>query len=199
MFLVEEIFIYVQDNVAYAPFLIFGLLVMAGINLPISEDVMLFISALLAKKNPDQAIPLFVGVYLGMYVSDLISYTLGWFLGPKLWKIRYLKKISGPKKVAKLGKFYQKNGLLTLLIGRFIPFGVRNALFITAGISKMNFAKFALFDLAAVTVSCSLYFSLYYTFGMDIIEYVKRGNIILFTLFAIVLVIYFYYRKTLKT
>ena len=199
MFLVEEIFIYIQDNVAYAPFLIFGLLVMAGINLPISEDAMLFISALLAKQNPDQAISLFLGTYLGIYVSDLISYTLGWFLGPKLWKIPYLKKISGPEKVAKLGKFYQKNGLLTLLVGRFIPFGVRNALFITAGISKMNFAKFALFDLTAVTVSCSLYFSLYYTFGMDIIEYVKRGNIILFTLFAIVLVIYFYYRKTLKT
>ena len=195
----EEILIYVQKNVAYAPFLIFGLLVMAGFNLPVSEDAMLFISALLANQNPERIVPLFLGVYLGAYVSDLISYALGWFLGPRLWKIRYLKRISDPKKVAKLRKFYQQNGFLTLLVGRFIPFGVRNALFITAGISKMNFAKFALFDLTAATLSCGLYFSLYYRFGTDVIEYVKKGNMILFTLFITTVLIYFYYRKAKKT
>ena len=41
--------------------------------------------------------------------------------------------------------FYKKYGALTLVIGRFIPFGVRNAIFLTSGISKMPFAKFFIF------------------------------------------------------
>ena len=42
---------YVQANVEWAPFIIFGLLVLAGFNIPVSEDMMLFISGVLAAKN----------------------------------------------------------------------------------------------------------------------------------------------------
>lgn len=192
----EEIFSYIQENVAYAPFITFGLLLLAGLNLPISEDAMLFISGLLADQNPEKLVPLFLGVYLGAYGSDLIAYALGRFLGPRLWDIKYFKKMVGPEKINKLGKFYQRNGLLTLLIGRFIPFGVRNALFVTAGFSKMNFTKFAVFDLIAASISCGSYFYLYYSFGTNVIEYVKKGNIIFFALFITILVIYFYRRQT---
>ena len=197
MAFMEELFIYVQQNVFYAPFIVFGLLLLAGLNLPISEDALLFISGLLAGQNPEKIVPLFLGVFLGAYTSDLITYGLGRFFGPKLWKIKYFKKMIGPEKVKKLGKFYQKNGLLTLLLGRFIPFGVRNALFITAGFSKMNFLKFAFIDLIAAGLTSSIYFSLYFWFGTDVVEYVKRGNIILFALLFIGIVIY-YYRKKIK-
>ena len=194
----EEIIIYIQENLVYAPFIVFGLLLLAGFNLPVSEDALLFACGLLARQNPDKIIPLFLGVYLGAYTSDLICYWLGRSFGPRLWKIGFFRRAIGPQKVEKVRKFYRKNGFLTLLLGRFIPFGVRNALFITAGLFKMNFIKFALFDFVAVTLTCSIYFTLYYTFGNDVITYIKKGNIIIFTIFLMLAVIYFYRKKIRK-
>ncbi|MCY4644169.1 MAG: DedA family protein [Bacteriovoracales bacterium] len=188
----EEILSYIQENVDYAPLMIFSLLLLAGLNFPVSEDAMLFISALLAAQYPQKVAPLFLGVFLGAYGSDLISYGLGKFLGPKLWKIRYFRKMVSQDRVEKLRVFYQKNAWLTLGIGRFIPFGVRNALFLTAGLSKMNFLKFAFIDLMAAILSCGTYFSLYYAFGNDVVAYVKKGNLVFFTLFLLAVSFYFY-------
>tara|TARA_B100000925_G_scaffold291479_1_gene279675 strand:+ start:1458 stop:2054 length:597 start_codon:yes stop_codon:yes gene_type:complete len=186
---------FIQENGANAHFIIFGLLLLAGFNIPVSEDGMLFISALIATKYPENFYLLFFGVYLGAYFSDLICYWLGRYLGPKIWNIKLFAKMVSPEKVDKLGGFYKKYGVFTLLFGRFIPFGVRNGLFLTAGLTKMNFLKFALTDLLACTISCTLFFNLYYKFGETVIEYVKKGNIIIFSIFITGIVIYLLKKK----
>ncbi|WP_290733066.1 DedA family protein [Halobacteriovorax sp. JY17] len=186
---------YIQANVAIAPYLIFGLLFLAGFNIPVSEDAMLFITALIAVKNPEYTYQLFAGVFLGAYISDLICYAfMGRYLGNKIFKSKFLSSIASPEKIEKVNNFYNKYGIMTLLIGRFIPFGVRNALFLTAGLGKMNAWKFAISDLIACTVSCVSFFILYYNFGETVIEYVKKGNIIIFS-FAIIAGIVFFIRK----
>ena len=63
-----------------------------------------------------------------------------------------------PESVDKVSHFYERFGIFTLIVGRFVPFGVRNALFLTAGLGRMGFMKFALSDLLAATISCSVYF-----------------------------------------
>lgn len=181
----EEILLYTQQHVQIAPFLIFGLLLLAGLNIPVSEDIMIFTSALLAVKNPEYLWPLFIGVYLGAYLSDLISYTLGRFLGPKLWEIKFFSKMVTKENVDKISSFYESYGVLTLILGRFIPFGVRNGLFLTAGLGKMNFLKFALSDLLAATISVSSFFYLYFHYGESVIDYVKKFNIVIFSIAAI--------------
>lgn len=189
--LIEQI----QQNVEFAPWIIFFALLFAGLNLPVSEDVMLFISALLAARNPEYATSLFIGVYAGAYFSDLISYTLGRFLGPKLWNIKFFAKMVSQEQVSKIHSFYDKYGVLTLILGRFIPFGVRNGLFLTAGLGRMNFIRFALSDLLACSISCSAFFALYYFMGETVIEYVKKGNIILFSIAIIAASFFFFKRK----
>lgn len=74
---IESLMHYIQSNVAYAPYLSFGLLCLAGFNIPVSEDGMIFINALLAAKHPQYTYQLFAGVFLGAYASDLICYALG--------------------------------------------------------------------------------------------------------------------------
>lgn len=191
----EEITQYIQDNLAYAPYITFGLLILSGLNIPISEDALLFICGVLARQNPGMLVPLFLGVYLGAYLSDMIAYLLGRFFWPTLWRFKYFRKIISPKRMTQLGKFYQRNGLLTLVLGRFIPFGVRNTLFITAGLSKMNFVKFALYDFFAVSLTSSFYFYLYYSLGTDVIEYIKKGHLILFGGLLLAIAIYFVRKK----
>ena len=192
----EQLLEIIQSNVQMAPFIIFGALLLAGFNIPVSEDAMLFISAILAANNPELMPQLFIGVFAGAYFSDLICYGLGRALGPKLWNIKFFANMVSKEKVETMSSFYDKYGPLTLIFGRFIPFGVRNGLFLTAGLSKMNFVKFALSDLLAATISCTTFFTLYYKYGKSVIEVVKRGNMIIFGI-AIVVVIAFLLKKKL--
>lgn len=194
----QDIIIYIQSHVETAPLIIFGLLCLAGFNIPVSEDLMLFISALLAAKHPDHLVPLFVGVYAGAYVSDVICYWLGRLLGPKLWEIKWFAGMVKKERVEAMHSFYEKYGVLTLILGRFIPFGVRNGLFLTAGLSKMHFIKFALSDLLAATISCSIFFYLYFTYGESMIEVIKKGNIVIFALAVIVVTVLVIKKKKKK-
>lgn len=187
---------YIQANVAIAPYLIFGLLFLAGFNIPVSEDAMLFISALIAVKNPEYTYQLFIAVFLGAYISDVICYAfMGRYLGSKIFKLKFFASVASPERIEKVNNFYNKYGILTLMLGRFIPFGVRNALFLTAGLGKMNAWKFAISDLIACSISCVAFFSLYYNFGETVIEYVKKGNVIIFSVAVIAGLVIFLKKK----
>lgn len=191
----EELIQIIQANIQYAPFIIFGTLLLAGLNIPVSEDAMLFIAAILASNHPEYLVQLFFGVYLGAYFSDLICYGLGRKVGPKLLKIKFFSSMAPLERVAKISAYYQKYGVITLIIGRFIPFGVRNALFLTAGLGKMNFTKFALSDWLACTISSVSFFSLYYYYGETVIDYIKQGNMVIFSLVLILLGVFWYKNK----
>ena len=191
----EELIQIIQANIQYAHFIIFGTLLLAGLNIPVSEDAMLFIAAILASSHPEYLIHLFLGVYLGAYFSDLIRYGLGRKVGPKLFKIKFFAGMAPPERVAKISAYYQKYGVMTLILGRFIPFGVRNALFLTAGLGKMNFTKFALSDLLACTISSVCFFNLYYYYGETVIDYIKQGNMVVFGLVLILVGIFWYKNK----
>ncbi len=186
----------INSNIVLAPYIIFGLLFLAGFNIPVSEDIMLFTSALLAVKNPDYLIPLFTAVFLGAYISDLICYGfMGRYLGPKLFKIKFFASMASPEKLEKVNFFFKKYGVLTLIFGRFIPFGFRNALFLSAGLGKMNAWKFALSDLLACTISCVTYFYIYYSFGELAVEYVKKSNYVIGALAVVGLIIFLINKK----
>ena len=195
----EELIQIIQANIQYAHFIIFGALLLAGFNIPVSEDAMLFISAILASSHPEYLMHLFIGVYLGAYFSDLICYGLGRKFGPRLLEIRFFANMVSPERITKISAYYEKYGVITLILGRFIPFGVRNALFLTAGLGKMNFIKFALSDLLACTISSVSFFSLYYFYGESVIAYIKQGNMLVFSLAFILLAVFWYRKKKLDS
>jgi membrane protein DedA with SNARE-associated domain len=194
----EDLIAIIQANIEFAPWIIFGVLLLAGFNIPVSEDGMIFISAILASSHPGTRLSFFLSVYAGAYFSDLICYWLGRLLGPKLFKIRIFANMASPKKIEKVSYYFERYGVLTLIIGRFIPFGVRNAMFLTAGLSKMDFMKFALADLLACTISVATYFYLYYQYGEAVIDSIKEANIIIFAIAILAVVGYFIYRRSQK-
>jgi membrane protein DedA with SNARE-associated domain len=194
----EDLIAIIQANIEFAHWIIFGVLLLAGFNIPVSEDGMIFISAILASSHPGTRLSFFLSVYAGAYFSDLICYWLGRLLGPKLFKIRIFANMASPKKIEKVSYYFERYGVLTLIIGRFIPFGVRNAMFLTAGLSKMDFMKFALADLLACTISVATYFYLYYQYGEAVIDSIKEANIIIFAIAILAVVGYFIYRRSQK-
>ena len=178
---------YLETHLATAPFAIFGLLILAGFFIPISEDLMILLGGLLAARHPEIMPSVFVAIVLGAYTSDVICYALmGRYLGSKLFQTAFFSRMLPPQKLEKIQLFYKRYGIPTLFFGRFIPFGVRNALFFSAGLSKMGVLKFMLTDFLACLLNALLYFTLYYQIGKSVLESVETAKQVLLALTLLV-------------
>ena len=178
---------YLETHLAMAPFVIFGLLLLAGFFLPVSEDLMTLCTALLAARHPELTGPVFVALFLGAYTSDIICYALmGRYLGNKLLHIPFFSRFISHQKLKQIQSFYNRYGIPTLFFGRFIPFGVRNALFFSAGLSKMNPIKFLITDFFACLFAITLYFTLYYNIGKSMLKSMDTAKLLLFGVVVVV-------------
>ncbi|NGX31669.1 MAG: Inner membrane protein [Chlamydiae bacterium] len=195
----ETIVQFIMEHSHMAHWYIFSLLMLAGFNLPISEDLLIILGGTIsATLNPENTAKIFICIFLGAYFSDWIVYWLGRIVGPKLQNVRPFKSIFKKNRLEKIQHFYKKYGFLTLLFGRFIPFGFRNALFMTAGMSKMHFLKFILADGIACLVSNSVLFYLSFTLGKNyeaLLGTLKIFNVFLFSLFALFIIGFIWYKK----
>jgi len=149
-----------------AHWIFFGMLLLAGLNVPLSEDIILLMGgAITSTCIPDHAPRMWIFLYLGCWFSAWEAYTIGRFLGPKLYDIRWFKHVINPERINRLHHYYEKFGILTFIAGRFIPGGVRNALFMSCGLGKMPFLRFIARDGFACLISTSTLFYIGYIAG----------------------------------
>lgn len=176
--------------------------ILAGLNIPISIDLLMIIGATLAATViPEHFFHIYFSLFIGCALSAWLAYWLGRTVGPKLARIPFFSKLISPKRMAKVRTFYQKRGAMALVIGRFIPFGVRNCLYMSSGMSRMPFLKFALCDGAACAFWSSLSFFLYYSLGKNIetlYSHVKWANFLIFALFSVTVIGIIWYKKKKK-
>ena len=178
----ESIITFFSSYFTYWPLVCFFALLLAGFNLPISEDVLIVMSALISYEDRSQLIPNYIGLYAGIYGSDIISYWMGRLIGNGALKVKFISKTLTPSRVEFLSKKLEKHGFLTFIVTRFIPFGMRNALFMTSGLTKLPFPKFLLFDGIAAIISSMTLYSLVLLIGESAKEGFKVVGIILFVL-----------------
>ncbi|MCH9634801.1 MAG: Inner membrane protein [Chlamydiae bacterium] len=183
----DTLLVLISTNAAQAHWWFFLLLILAGLNLPISEDLLIITSAVMAATViPQNLIKLFIFVFFGCYFSDWLSYWMGRSLTPWMKKRKFLAKLVDNKRIDKVNKFYSKYGVLTLIIGRFIPFGVRNFLFMSAGMGRMSFKKFMLVDGVACLLSNSTLFFLAFSLAEHypaLMSFLHKINITFFAVF----------------
>jgi membrane-associated protein len=171
------------DFAPYIPLIGFTLLILAGFNLPISEDLVFLISgALAAAYTPNRMFLVFAGCFAGAYVSDIVAYSIGRFGGRRLLSIPFIRKLMNEDKVLRMETYFERYGGKTLFFGRFIPFGVRNIIFMTAGFSKISFPKFLIIDIFPLSITSSILFYLGISLGenfRDIIPYMNRYKLVI--------------------
>ncbi len=96
-------------------------------------------------------------------LGDAVNYWLGKLAGPKVFSSesrRFLNK----KHLLKTQLFYEKHGGKTIILARFIPI-VRTFAPFVAGIGRMNYARFAAFNVAGGVFWVLLFALLGYGFG----------------------------------
>ena len=185
-----------------AHWLIFAAALLAGFSLPISIDLLILASAILAATAvPDNTLQLFLAIFLGSYLSASIAYWIGRLGGQKLLKINWFAKFLTPQRLKKIQNFYHKRGLITLILGRFIPFGIRNGLFMSIGISSFSFRKFLLWDLLAVFIWSTSCFYLFYKIGENyetLYSHLKTFQVLLLICLSVTLISLFWYKYRRK-
>ncbi len=191
------------DLAQYVHFISFGLLLLAGLNFPVSEDLTFIISASLAATVvPENTVPIFIGCFTGALLSDIIAYSIGRFGINRLRTLPMLKSLIRENRIEKITRYFDNYGFATLFFGRFFPFGVRNVLFMTAGMIRLKFYRFLIVDLFALCLTSTILFSLGYIFGKnyrDLIPYIEQYKTVLIVTFILVatliLVRYYFFRS----
>ncbi len=84
-----------------------------------------------------------VALVVAAITGNLFNYSLGRFLGPRLFRSSY--KILNPKHLQKTEAFYAKHGGKTIILTRFIPI-IRTYAPFVAGVGQMRLGLFSFYN-----------------------------------------------------
>ena len=204
MFDIKEL---LMGMLPYTQFISFSLLVLSGFSLPISEDIVFIISASIAATAvPENRYYIFLGCFLGAITGDTVAYCIGRYginriLNNKfLERIKFINREKTESRLRRMEEYFRRYGGKTIFFGRFIPFGARNAIFMTCGLIRMKFLKFIITDLAALACTSAILFTLGYSFGNKyeiIFPYLQRYKFFMLG-FVIVLIAVLLIRKKIR-
>lgn len=181
-----------------APTLIIAGAILAGVNLPISIDILLiFCVYAYATVSAKVGITLFISLMIGCIASSHLAYAIGRLLGPNLLKLRLFQWALPEKKLKKVESFYYKHGNWVYFAARFVPFGVRNVVFYSSGITKVPLWRFFLLDSLACLVWGTTFFTLFTSLSSNrevLISHLKWVNICLFVAFSVTVIGFICYK-----
>lgn len=128
-------------------------------------DSLLFaLGAVAAGDSSPLSFPLLVLVLCGAANSgDLVNYTLGCRIGPKVFS-REGSKLLNKKHLLEAQAFYDRHGRKTIILARFVPV-IRTFAPFVAGIGKMQFFRFASFSVLGGLIWVLSILSAGYWFG----------------------------------
>lgn len=198
----ESFIEWIVGHAEHAHWFILGAILLAGVNIPISADVLIVIAGFLAAQIvPEHLWHLYFSILVGCYFSAWIAYWFGRLLGQRFSRFRWFNRLLPQERMAKIQSYYQKHGLWTLILGRFIPFGVRNCIFMSSGMSRVSFLKFALWDLLACFIWVSVTFYCFFILGQNyhlLFHQLKIVNIVIFLAFSVTVIGFIWYKRRKK-
>jgi membrane-associated protein len=126
-------------------------------------DSLLFIAGALAATGGMDVHIVVVLLIIAAVLGDAVNYQIGAWLGPRIFKddnARYLKK----SHLEKAHAFYEKWGGAAIILARFTPF-LRTYVPFVAGMSRMSYRKFALYNVTGGVIWVASLTYLGYFFG----------------------------------
>src|SRR3989337_2630284 len=98
----DSIIAFITEHAVYAHYYIFFILMLAGLNFPVSEDLTIITAGMLASTVvPENTMVIFIWLFLGCYLSDWEAYWIGRKLGPKLWTTKWFFGVLRPGRLKK--------------------------------------------------------------------------------------------------
>jgi membrane protein DedA with SNARE-associated domain len=180
-------------------------IIATGLGFPMPEELPVVLGGALVNQT-NAADPrwwlMLLACVLGVLVGDSCLYLIGRFWGVKLVRLAFIKKhLLPPERLVKITHNFDKYGVKILLFARLTP-GIRAPIFITAGITKLPWAKFLFADSIYAIPGVSLLFFLGYWFTDNMVDLIKVGEAKAQPIIIIVVLLgvvgYFIYRHLRK-
>ena len=128
--------------------------------------------------------PLDLGLLVGLLIAaavlgDAVNYALGYYIGPRVFRSDQ-SWLFNRKHLVRTQQFYDRHGGKTIVLARFIPI-VRTFAPFVAGIGKMGYRKFCVYNIAGGAAWVLIFLLGGYSLGN--VEAVKRNfHIIIFAI-----------------
>lgn len=165
---------------------IFLLMVLTGCGLPVPEEVFIIGAGVLSANGelrPEFAFP---AALLGALVGDAAMYGIGYRFGHGLLNRHpKLSKLVGAHREEYFERAVQRHGFKVLLLARFMV-GVRGPVYLAAGVVRMPFLRFLLWDLVCATLVVGAFFALAFFFGEEIADLLTDAEVGLTVIVVIV-------------
>ncbi|MCG8448436.1 MAG: DedA family protein [Pirellulales bacterium] len=147
---------------------IFLLLVLTGCGMPIPEEVFIILAGVLSSQGqmaPEWAV---AACLSGALVGDAVMYSIGYHFGHGLLAQHpKLGKFVGAQREEQFEQAIQRHGFKVMLLARFMV-GVRGPVYLAAGVVRMPFRRFVLWDLTCASLVVGSFFGLSYLWGEEI-------------------------------
>lgn len=152
---------------------VYVLLASTGIGIPISEDVVLLTAGTICSTGHALFFAMLPVAAAGVLTGDTLLFRIGAKLGPKVMEHPKLSKVLTPTRVATVRARFEKYGMWTVFVARFLP-GVRMPTFLLAGSMGVTQRKFWIADGLAICIFVPVFVFLGYKFGAESLPYVRR-------------------------
>ena len=156
---------YLIDNPSYL--LILGGLVAAGLGVPITEDVYILASGVLAQRGLVSGAGIFGVCVGGVIVGDILIFTIARRLGRAAYDRPLFARLMPPRRRERIEALMERRGGLIIFGARFVA-GVRMPVFAMAAVHGMSLPRFLAWDVAALVFSAPLVFGLGYLFSNEV-------------------------------
>jgi membrane protein DedA with SNARE-associated domain len=165
-------------------------------GLPVPGETVLLLASFLAYSQHELSLAnvILVGI-IAATIGDNIGFALGVFGGRRLLdRYRQTFRISA-QSIQRAETFFERFGAAAIFFARFI-FGMRVIAGPLAGVLRMNWRKFVLFNLLGAVLWVTVISTAGFLFGRHwdlLVEYMRRADIALIVL--ILIAIYFWWRR----
>jgi membrane protein DedA with SNARE-associated domain len=172
-------------------------LLLENAGVPVPGETILLLASFLAYSEHHLSLPYIILAGIGAAtLGDNLGYLLGHYGGrPLLSRYQSLLRIR-PQAIAQGEELFERYGAATILVARFIA-GLRVIAGPLAGVLRMNWRKFALFNFLGAALWVTLVAGAGFLFGkhwVKLVEIMKGVNLTLLALALVVAAIYWFRR-----
>ncbi len=152
-------------------------LMLTGCGLPIPEEVPIVLAGILSAQGKLQPEWAFAACLVGALIGDSIMYAIGYHFGHGLLA-RHPKigKFIGAQREEQFEQSILRHGFKVMLLARFMV-GVRGPVYLAAGVVRMPFRRFLLWDAVCATLVVGTFFGLSYAYGEKITGLIRDAEL----------------------
>ncbi|TWU28577.1 DedA family protein [Bythopirellula polymerisocia] len=152
-------------------------LLLTGCGLPIPEEVPIVLAGIISSQGNLNPVLALLAAIVGALLGDTAMYAIGYHFGHGLvMRHPKLSKWLGAQREEYFEQSIQRHMFKVMLLARFMV-GVRGPVYLSAGVARVPFRKFILYDLICATLVVGTFFTLAYYFGNDIVELIRDAEV----------------------